>query len=102
MSEIFENGVPVVWMCTCLGDASTVEFEKYFEMQGYNVEFIEEFEDKNNHKNILFLLKNKVSKFAMFRLKHLDMKWWDDYIVNYYDIIPQEIKERYDVEEVEL
>ena len=97
MNEKFENGVPVVWVYTSLGDASGSDVEEFFEEEGFTVEFIEEFKDNNGYHNLLFLLKDNVSKFAIYRISHIDMKWWEDYIVNYYNDIPQEIKEKYNV-----
>ena len=95
------EGVPVVWLGTYLGGASVLEFEEFWKEEGFTVEFVEEFKDTEDHSNILFLLKDNVGKFAMFRLQTTDLKWWEDYIVNYNDVIPQEIKAKYNVPLVE-
>lgn len=97
---MMDKGVMVIWVYTTLDTATIDEFEEFFKDEGFTVEFIEEFEDLKGHPHILFNLYDDISRFAVYRLRRgVDMKWFDDYIMNYRDEIPPHIKEKYNIKD---
>ena len=95
------NGVMVIWVYTTLDPATVDDFEEFFKDEGFTVKFVEEFKDLKGHPHILFNLYDNIGKFAVYRLRRGgDMKWFDDYIMNYHDEIPPSIKEKYDIKDI--
>lgn len=81
---MFEQNV--IWLGTVLGDNSIEDFEKYFLKEfGYHVKYKDEFVLKNNcFENelncIIFgICEKEISKFAIFKIKMGDMRWWEDF-----------------------
>lgn len=92
--------IPVVWIGTILGDATTEDFEKYFKELGYRVKYEEEFimQDgyyKDFHCTIFNLHIEDVGGFCVFRLMTDDMKWMDDFIDHHGLRIPLPILKKY-------
>ena len=78
----------VVWIGTVLGDASTEEFEQYFQDElGYRVRYDGEFRMVGGHYEglncIVFSIHSEdISRFAVFRIRAWDMKWLEDFYEN--------------------
>ena len=91
----------VIWLGTVMGDSTSEEFENFFlETFGYHVKFDEEFELigelKGIHCLIFGVCDKELSKFALFRIRTSDMKWWEDFKDNYgIENIPDEILKKY-------
>ena len=88
----------VVWVGTILGDSTVEDFENFFLNElGYHVKYVEEFKMTDTGSNcILFGLCGKeVPKFAMFRITTPDMKWFEDWVDNYREGIPEYILNKY-------
>lgn len=91
----------VLWLGTYLGNDSSVdEFEEYFkETLGFTVKYHSEFTLNNPNKNkcILFYINSEdIPKFSLFRITTSDMKWFEDYVENNPEEIPDDIMELYE------
>lgn len=88
--------ITIAWLGVTMADAQPEELEKYLKEEGFTVEFLEEFRDKENCPIILFNLKDNIPEFAIYRIRRgADMKWFDDYVENYKPLIPETIISKY-------
>ena len=89
----------VLWLGTIVGKENISEFEKFFKEEfGYRVKYHSEFELLNKNKNncVLFYIHSEdIPKFALFRITTGDMKWFEDYVENCPEEIPEDIMELY-------
>lgn len=93
--------IKVIWMGTVLGDATVEEFETFFlEELGFHVKYNKEFEMigeyEGLHCTMFNLCGKEASKFAMFRIQTGDMKWFEDFVENNRESIPEDIFSEYE------
>jgi len=86
----------VAWLGTILEDNQIEDMENWFLNElGFHVKYADKFEINENPIVIFYVRDDDLERFAMFRLKTDDMKWWEDFYDWEHVNMPSEIKMKY-------
>lgn len=91
----------VVWRGTVVGEDKVKDFTDWMLENGFTVKYAEEFETlpgdggEGGRNDLLFYVASEdIPKFSLWRLQY-GMNWWEDYLDNSGEIVPDEVRERY-------